>query len=1016
MSNHVATITKNEGRCSFSRKALSVFMAVLLAFLMMPMIPAESAQAATFDNWEITATADNGLDTGDSATVTVSLTVKNTTQPQSSATVTLYKGDVQVGDSDLVTWSGTSNNYTGTATFKVDEGGFYTARTTYNSDPAKVIGDVEVTVTDAAANALWEGHEIVPTQEAADAYGNYVFDETGSPVDFGVDEVLGIDDEPISSGDYKVVYYSSTDNEWDASDTELDGAPTKAGDYLLAAWPTEDYIAGVTQPIVVPFQIVASEKTYSIYEIDPNDGTDVSDTEFVYDGGNFLATESGSNVVADLGLAVDGKPAELKLVNLGQSYDTTEAGTGLKAGDYFIKTVDGTAVSAGNGNDATSADEYELGIAQVQAGSTNGSVVAPANTPVVAIAKMTVQQFDVSQAVVTASDQKAVTSGGDLSGVSLTYKGVTFDGVTFGGAGKNKAYNSVIDAGALELKVASFDAAVDSGAPAGYQGFFGYAGEYGIEVSAVAGADGKYAGNFTMSGDPATATVNILASGATVYTDFAYDGTSFGTYSDANALFIDKSKGQAFDPEEISWNGGKTSYDGRNATVAYYDVQTGEAVSSLDATGTYKVVVTVDPGVKFDRGGTGTMYVRVANGAGATVYMAFDGKPVADKAGLTVTETGEAFPVEVTVKSDDGKVLAQGTDYSVEIRDTDANVAVDEIRDFGNYSVAVKPTGFDFKGTSFSVSVQKGSFEGFEIEQQTFGYDESEYQVKNSGLAVTGIPYTGQPVALTVLAYNTKTVDGETVYVYTELDPSMYDLTVTDEDGKEVDGAVEAGEYDVALATTEAFRAKYAGIDTATATFQVVDTVKAFTDVKASDWYADEATKARQMGYMQGLGDTSMLMGGANITRADVAIVLMRMAGGDADMGWGESYPSPFGDVDSRAYYAKAVDWAYKAGIVTGWDGQFRPNDFVSRQELSAMIARFAENALGQDVSVADAQAALEGYSDAGQLDGYAVETMAWCVENGVFGVNTSELFPSGTAERAQVAAIAVRLMPAEEL
>ena len=46
MSNHVATITKDEGRCSFSRKALSVFMAVLLAFLMMPMVPAESALAA----------------------------------------------------------------------------------------------------------------------------------------------------------------------------------------------------------------------------------------------------------------------------------------------------------------------------------------------------------------------------------------------------------------------------------------------------------------------------------------------------------------------------------------------------------------------------------------------------------------------------------------------------------------------------------------------------------------------------------------------------------------------------------------------------------------------------------------------------------------------------------------------------------------------------------------------------------------------------------------------------------
>lgn len=960
------------------------------------------------------------------ATITVSLPV-NVTNDGRYVDVDIQNAD---GESVLaaparVNLPNGSNSGSATITIPAEYasvGGFYTVVVTGANAPfSKTIA-----VTDQAANDLWAGHEIVPTQEAADAYGNYVFDETGSAVDFGVSEVQDVRGDAISAADYSVVYYQDNGpdaGKWDSSDTELDGAPTAAGDYLLAAWPADDYIAGVTQPIALAFQIVASEKTYSVYEIDPNDGTDVSDTEFVYDGGNFLATESDSNVLADLGVAVNGKPAELKLVNLGQSYGTTEAATGLGAGDYFVKTVDGTAVSAGNANEATDAKTYELGIAQAQADGAN-AIVAPVNTPVVAVVEITVLPFDVSQAVVTVKDQKA--TSGSLSDVSLTYKGVTFDGVAFDADGTNAVYDTdVIKADALKLEVASFDAAVDSGAPAGYQGFFGYAGEYGVQVSAAKDTAGSYEdANFTMSGDPAEATVNILSSSAAEYTNFTYDGVSFGTYNDANALFVDKSKNQAFDPEEIAWNtvAGEAddaiAYDGRNASVAYYDVETGEAVSSLDATGTYKVVVTVDPGVKFDRGGTGEMYVRVANGEGATVYMAFDGKPVSDGATVTAVETGEAFPVEVTVKSDDGAILAEGTDYEVEIRDADANVAVEEIRDFGNYTVTVRPTGYDFEGTSFNATVQQGSFEGFEVEQQEFGYDESKYQVANPGLAVTGIPYTGQPVELTVLGYNTKVVDGETVYVYTELDPSLYELAVTDKDGKEVasDAVTAAGEYSVELTTTPAFDEQYSGMADKTAEFSVVDGIEAFTDVHATDWYADEATKARQMGYMQGLGGTDMLMGGSNITRADMAIVLMRMAGGDPSMYWNDSYPTPFSDVDASAYYAKAVDWAYKAGVVQGYQGSFRPNDFVSREELATMIARFADVAMGQDVSVSDSSAVLGGYADGSSVSAFATETMAWCVESGVFGVGTDVLNPQGTALRSEVAAISVRLMPAKEL
>ena len=943
-----------------------------------------------------------------SATLQANVSIEGaaTNQPEGDTEVALFKGSEQVGQTKVIAgtsgttgWTDGTTEQTASVEFAVTEGGFYTVRA---SNDGAVRATAEVTVTDAAADALWEGHEIVPTQEAADAYGNYVFDETSTAVDFGVEDVLNVKGEAIAADDYEVVYYKSTDGIWDAGDEELDGAPTKAGTYLLAAWPAEDYIAGVTTPLAIPFQIVAADKSYQLFEVNPDDGTDVSDTEFVYNGEDYMSATS--NVLDKLGIAVNGKACKL--------------GNGSAASPAADYKVTGIAKNGGTVTEIKDAGEYSLTIV---------STTAPTETAVV---KLTVLPFDISQAVVTIDD-KAVTAAGtdEDATATLSYKGADIDSVVFSheiagaitAVGNNSASGSPaqVAANALNLKVVSFDPAVESGAPQGYAGFFGYAGSYRVEVSALKLVNGEYVDkNFTMSGDAAQATVNVLAQGTSPYTDFAYDGDQFSNYgSTGTALFIDKSKGQAFDPELIAWNSGSTEYDGKNATVSYYDAQTGEAVSSLDATGTYKVVVTVDPGVKFDQGGTGTMYVKVANGKGATVYMSFDGKPVSSGSTVSVTEDGEAFPVEVTVKSTDGKVLAEGTDYEVEVRDTDANVAVEEIVDFGNYTVTVKPTGYDFTVASFSVVVSQGSFEGFEIEQQAFGYDGAEYELPSdvadaASYYVVGIPYTGSAAELTVLAYNTKTVDGKDVKVYTELDPAMYELSVTDSEGEKSE-AVKAGEYSVELETTEAFKAKYTDVTAKTATFEVVDAMKAFMDVRATDWYADESTKAAQMGYMQGLGDTKMLMGASNITRADMAIVLMRMAGGDPGMTQNETYPTPFSDVEADAYYAKAIDWAYKAGIVQGFEGSFRPNDFVSREELATMVARFAEKAMGQDVS---AQADLSAYADGAAVSEFARASMAWCVEAGIFGIGTDVLNPQGTAQRAEVAAISVRLMPAEEL
>ena len=75
-----------------------------------------------------------------------------------------------------------------------------------------------------------------------------------------------------------------------------------------------------------------------------------------------------------------------------------------------------------------------------------------------------------------------------------------------------------------------------------------------------------------------------------------------------------------------------------------------------------------------------------------------------------------------------------------------------------------------------------------------------------------------------------------------------------------------------------------------------------------------------------------------NITRAQFVMILKNLAGDK------ESYTnSSFSDVSAAGWYAGAVEWAYENGVVYGANGKFNPDDKITRQDISVMIARYAE-------------------------------------------------------------------------
>lgn len=173
-----------------------------------------------------------------------------------------------------------------------------------------------------------------------------------------------------------------------------------------------------------------------------------------------------------------------------------------------------------------------------------------------------------------------------------------------------------------------------------------------------------------------------------------------------------------------------------------------------------------------------------------------------------------------------------------------------------------------------------------------------------------------------------------------------------------------------------------------------------FLDVQNPEvWYYEAVYTAYDLGLMEGVGK-DLFAPGQTLNRATVATVLYRMAGCPA-----AKAEAPFTDVADNTWYTDAVRWASEAGVAEGYgNGIFAPNRAVTRQELVTMFHRFRQYQGGTeavDLSV------LDRFQDASAVSAWAVEAMAWAVENEIVsGMSATVLEPQSTAIRAQVAQI----------
>ena len=205
------------------------------------------------------------------------------------------------------------------------------------------------------------------------------------------------------------------------------------------------------------------------------------------------------------------------------------------------------------------------------------------------------------------------------------------------------------------------------------------------------------------------------------------------------------------------------------------------------------------------------------------------------------------------------------------------------------------------------------------------------------------------------------------------------ELSVTDKDGDSVKVTNKGnGKYTFTMPGSQI---------TIKATFKAAESsaLDNFTDVNSNAWYADAVEFVIEEGLMTGTSDTTFAPD-TSMSRAMIWTVLAAYNGANTSGG--------------NPWYAPSQQWAMINGVSDG----SAPNGSITREQLAVMLWRAAGSP--------STSKNLTGYADANAVSDWAVEALAWAVDNGIIsGMSGSSLAPQNTATRAQVAVMLMQFV-----
>ena len=177
---------------------------------------------------------------------------------------------------------------------------------------------------------------------------------------------------------------------------------------------------------------------------------------------------------------------------------------------------------------------------------------------------------------------------------------------------------------------------------------------------------------------------------------------------------------------------------------------------------------------------------------------------------------------------------------------------------------------------------------------------------------------------------------------------------------------------------------------------------KKFTDI-SGHWAEDDILYLAEKGLINGK-TKDLFAPDDTMTRAEYAAIIRRALGLNPVL-----YHGGIGDVASNAWYANEVQAIIDSGIMSGdADGNFRPDDLISRQEMAKVIVNaYIYRTGNSDIEVSDLH-----FTDNESISAWAQEYVGKAVGLGILtGMDDGSFAPLSNMTRAQGAVTVVRVI-----
>ncbi len=172
-----------------------------------------------------------------------------------------------------------------------------------------------------------------------------------------------------------------------------------------------------------------------------------------------------------------------------------------------------------------------------------------------------------------------------------------------------------------------------------------------------------------------------------------------------------------------------------------------------------------------------------------------------------------------------------------------------------------------------------------------------------------------------------------------------------------------------------------------------------FRDI-TGHWAEKDIQEMAKKGIVSGVTDTTFEPD-RSITRAEFATLVVKALNLKSDISAG------FTDVPEGAWYASYVNAAANAGLISGYAGEFRPEDAITREEMAVVIVKTHQFRGGKLES-----GKISNFTDKDQIADWAVNYADQAVSTGfISGITATTFGPKENATRAQVTAVLNRML-----